>query len=185
MEANWHRVGWRLHRTTDCHDRFFFAGGNRKLGHSTKFCFLTFIVSSISTLLFNLNPLLRLDGYYVVSDWLEIPNLRQKADKSLENYLLKIGFGIKVEGERLPAKTNLFFVLYSIAATIYRMFLVFVICFILYSALKPVRLEFLGLLVGAVCAGLGMNNWVKRIRNGSPEKQSATGEFQQDSPCTD
>ena len=29
--------------------------------------------------LFNLNPLIKLDGYYLLSDWLEIPNLRAKA----------------------------------------------------------------------------------------------------------
>ncbi|MGH7567870.1 MAG: PqqD family peptide modification chaperone [Gemmatimonadales bacterium] len=28
---------------------------------------------------FNLNPLIKLDGYYLLSDWLEIPNLRQRA----------------------------------------------------------------------------------------------------------
>jgi multidrug efflux pump subunit AcrA (membrane-fusion protein) len=28
---------------------------------------------------FNFNPLLKLDGYYLLSDWLEIPNLRQRA----------------------------------------------------------------------------------------------------------
>jgi hypothetical protein len=32
-------------------------------------------VSSVSTLLFNANPLLRYDGYYILSDLLEIPNL--------------------------------------------------------------------------------------------------------------
>src|SRR5262249_19642475 len=29
--------------------------------------------------LFNFNPLLKFDGYYLVSDWLEIPNLQQRA----------------------------------------------------------------------------------------------------------
>ncbi|MCI0456344.1 MAG: HlyD family efflux transporter periplasmic adaptor subunit [Gemmataceae bacterium] len=28
---------------------------------------------------FNFNPLLKLDGYYLLSDWLEVPNLRQRA----------------------------------------------------------------------------------------------------------
>jgi multidrug resistance efflux pump len=28
---------------------------------------------------FNINPLIKLDGYYLLSDWLEIPNLRQRA----------------------------------------------------------------------------------------------------------
>ena len=36
-------------------------------------------VCSVSTLLFNGNPLLRFDGYYVFSDLLEMPNLRQRA----------------------------------------------------------------------------------------------------------
>ena len=36
-------------------------------------------VCSVSTMMFNANPLLRYDGYYILSDLLEIPNLRQKA----------------------------------------------------------------------------------------------------------
>ena len=32
---------------------------------------------SITTLLFNANPLLRYDGYYMLSDYLEIPNMGQ------------------------------------------------------------------------------------------------------------
>lgn len=43
--------------------------------------FVAFIVltsSGIKTL-FNLNPLIKLDGYYLLSDFLEIPNLRRKA----------------------------------------------------------------------------------------------------------
>ena len=27
----------------------------------------------------NVNPLIPLDGYYALSDWLEVPNLRQRA----------------------------------------------------------------------------------------------------------
>ena len=34
-------------------------------------------VASVSTLIFNINPLLRYDGYYMLSDFLEIPNLYQ------------------------------------------------------------------------------------------------------------
>ena len=36
-------------------------------------------ISGVSTLLFNANPLLRFDGYYILADWLGIPNLRQRA----------------------------------------------------------------------------------------------------------
>src|SRR5262249_39432179 len=42
---------------------------------------LAFVVLSVCGIqtLFNFNPLLKLDGYYLVSDWLEIPNLHQRA----------------------------------------------------------------------------------------------------------
>jgi len=36
-------------------------------------------IASVSTVLFNANPLLRYDGYYILTDLLEIPNLRQRA----------------------------------------------------------------------------------------------------------
>jgi multidrug efflux pump subunit AcrA (membrane-fusion protein) len=46
--------------------------------------YVAFIVMSIcgGRILFNFNPLLRLDGYYLLSDWLEIPNLRSRATAS-------------------------------------------------------------------------------------------------------
>jgi putative peptide zinc metalloprotease protein len=42
---------------------------------------LAFVVLSVCGVqtLFNFNPLLKLDGYYLLSDWLEIPNLQQRA----------------------------------------------------------------------------------------------------------
>lgn len=36
---------------------------------------VVFLICSVSTVLFNANPLMRLDGYYVLCDWLQLPNL--------------------------------------------------------------------------------------------------------------
>lgn len=41
-----------------------------------------FLAGSIATLLFNANPLLKFDAYYVLSDWMEIPNLYQRSRAS-------------------------------------------------------------------------------------------------------
>src|ERR1051325_568387 len=38
-------------------------------------CYNVILVAGVSTVLFNANPLLRYDGYYVLSDLIEIPNL--------------------------------------------------------------------------------------------------------------
>ena len=37
------------------------------------------LIGGITTVVVNLNPLIPLDGYYALSDWLEVPNLRQRA----------------------------------------------------------------------------------------------------------
>ena len=39
------------------------------------------LITGFSTLVFNGNPLLRYDGYYILADWLEIPNLAQRANE--------------------------------------------------------------------------------------------------------
>ena len=167
LQSKWRRIGVALagvYIELLVASLAFFAWWNSQPGTFHQICFLTFVVSSISTLLFNLNPLLRLDGYYVLSDWLEIPNLRQKADTALEHAFLKLGMGYEIEPEQLPAKTTAFFVAYAICSVIYRSFLVVVICCLLYSSLKPFRLELLGLLLGVLGATIGSISWAKRIR---------------------
>src|SRR5262249_38858445 len=51
--------------------------------------YLAFVVLSASGVqtLFNFNPLLKLDGYYLLSDWLEAPNLQQRAGDYVKSRL--------------------------------------------------------------------------------------------------
>ena len=50
-------------------------------------------ISGIKSL-FDLNPLIKLDGYYILSDWLDIPNLRRRAFKHVGDGIRRI-FGIE------------------------------------------------------------------------------------------
>lgn len=54
-------------------------------------CYNIMFIASVSTVLFNANPLLRFDGYYMLSDLLEIPNLHTRSRMQLchlvEHYL--------------------------------------------------------------------------------------------------
>ena len=61
-------------------------------------------VASVSTLIFNLNPLLRFDGYYILSDLLEIPNLNQRALLQLRHLGEHHVFGVK--NSESPAGTR-------------------------------------------------------------------------------
>ncbi len=86
------------------------------------------LIGGVSTLLFNGNPLLRFDGYYVLADLLEIPNLGTRSNKHLGYVIQKYVFGVRdaepvthLRGERV------WFVIYGIAAFIYRMFIMLAI----------------------------------------------------------
>ena len=54
-----------------------------------------FVFSSLNSLLFNGNPLLRFDGYYVFVDALEIPNLGNRSNKYLGYLMQKYLFSSK------------------------------------------------------------------------------------------
>jgi putative peptide zinc metalloprotease protein len=83
-------------------------------------------VSGLSTLLFNANPLVRFDGYFVLADAIEIPNLDTRARLYLGYLVQQQLFGI--ETARNPATAPgeaRWFVAYGIASFVYRMLITF------------------------------------------------------------
>jgi putative peptide zinc metalloprotease protein len=118
-----------------------------------------FFVTTITTVIFNANPLMRFDGYYMLSDFLEIPNLRQKADKMLREKFGWYCLGIEPRHDPFMPETGTFwFVTFAIAAWGYRWFIMFSISMFLYTWLKPYDLQSIGAtlavtaVVGAVVA---------------------------------
>ena len=102
-------------------------------------------ICSISTVLFNGNPLLRFDGYYILSDLIEIPNLRQKATKILQHYAAQYCLGIELpEDPFLPQRNKAMFAMYTVAATAYRWFVFFSILFFLNKVFEPYGLKVIG-----------------------------------------
>jgi putative peptide zinc metalloprotease protein len=81
-------------------------------------------VASVSTLLFNGNPLLRFDAYYVLSDILEIPNLAQRSKNYIYYLIKRYTWGLKkVHNPAFSVGERLWFVVYGIASTAYRIFI--------------------------------------------------------------
>ncbi len=108
-------------------------------------------VAGVSTLMFNGNPLLRYDGYYILSDLLEIPNLAQRSRDYLYFLIKRYVWGARnvispvVRGERL------WLFVYAIASTIYRtMISIFILLFV------ADKLFF----VGAILAVVAFVTWV-------------------------
>ena len=100
------------------------------------------VVCSVSTVVFNGNPFMRYDGYYVVADWLEIPNLRDRANKYISNLFSEIALGIEVPPEPyMETGRKILFISYAIISYVYRWIVTFSILFFLYNFLKPYKLE--------------------------------------------
>ena len=113
-------------------------------------------LSSVSTIVFNLNPLLRYDGYYMLSDFLEIPNLAQKSKLSLTSKLRVWCLGMKPVNERLlPERHQVMFAVYSVASFVYRWFVMIVIFWFLAKVFEPYGLAVIGYaLVGISLIGM-------------------------------
>ena len=104
----------------------------------------TVFLCSISTIIFNLNPLLRYDGYYMLSDYLEIPNLSQKSKTSMINGLRVACLGMKpVQHRSLPKRRRWAFATYSYASFFYRWFVMLAIFWFLIQILEPYGLNIL------------------------------------------
>jgi putative peptide zinc metalloprotease protein len=119
-------------------------------------CLNVFFISSISTVIFNANPLMRYDGYYMLSDLLEIPNLSEKARTMLQNAFAHTCLGIETrEDAFMPQQGREWLVLYAISSTIYRWVVLFGITLFLYTVLKPYDLQSIGVtLAWASLAGI-------------------------------
>ena len=86
--------------------------------------FNTMMIAGITTVVFNANPLLRFDGYYILSDALEIPNLGQRSNTYLaylvKRHLLRIKSASMAD--TAPGERPWFF-FFAIASFLYRIFI--------------------------------------------------------------
>ncbi len=81
------------------------------------------LIGGVSSLLFNGNPLLRFDGYYVLADLIEIPNLGTRADKHFFYLVKRYLFGMTTETSPATARgERSWFVFYSVTSFCYRLF---------------------------------------------------------------
>ncbi len=104
-------------------------------------------VASVSTVLFNLNPLLRFDGYYILSDLIDIPNLAQRANQQLRYLSERYLFGVKrAESATDRRREAAWLVGFGITSGIYR-----VIVFTGVLLFVADRFLILGILMAVIC----------------------------------
>ena len=117
------------------------------------------VVCSVSTVVFNANPLMRFDGYYVVADWLEIPNLRDRSNRFLKQLAQEYCLGVEVPPEPyMTLSRRILFVAYAVISYVYRWVITFSILYFLSRFLKPYKLEVISGMLAMAAAG-SMVGW--------------------------
>jgi putative peptide zinc metalloprotease protein len=112
------------------------------------------IVCSVSTLVFNANPLLRYDGYYVLSDACDFPNLGDRSRKLLVNTSNRWMWGIAEEmAEWFSSGQKFWLIAYASAAAVYRWTLTLAVVYVVMIMLRPYRLESIGRVLAMFAVG--------------------------------
>ncbi len=82
--------------------------------------FNVMLLGSLTTVLFNANFLMRFDGYYILSDFFEIPNLYQKGQQFVNGLGRRFILGMKGASGSEPLQRIAFIRLYGVTALVWR-----------------------------------------------------------------
>src|SRR4051812_12980188 len=109
------------------------AWGSLPNGPARSVAFLVATSTWLTTVLLNASPFMRYDGYYVLSDWLEIPNLHSRAFALAQWWLREtlLGLGDPVP-EQMPPHRRRLLVVFAFLTWAYRFALFLGIAVIVY-----------------------------------------------------
>ena len=126
--------------------------------------FNVMVIGSVSSLLFNGNPLLRFDAYYVLSDLLDIPNLYQRAGQQwkylADRYLLGTP---RTESPARDARERAWLTGYGALSFAYRVVVFATILLVLADVWLPLAVVFLGTL-GVIAVGMPASKLWRHLR---------------------
>ena len=114
------------------------------------------VLSTITTALFNLNPLLRYDAYYLVSDLVGIPNLRARCQESVVALLKRVAYGLRQTPEGEPIRPHPGLAAFGLAQAGYRVVIMTTLATVLVLKFGTLGLAFAAILIGLTIGKLMM-----------------------------
>jgi putative peptide zinc metalloprotease protein len=81
--------------------------------------FSAVLIGGVTTVFMNVNPLIPLDGYYALSDYLEVPNLRQRASGYITWIIKTKLFRLELPEPPADPREQRIFLIYGGLATVY------------------------------------------------------------------
>lgn len=121
----------------------------------SQFAVAAMLVGGLANILTNANPLIPLDGYFALSDWLEIPNLRLRAKEYVANWSKRHLLRMDVAEATLDSRERRIFLGYGLTAIIYRtLFLSFILFHVIAWVDRTIGAFPASLIVAMVLFGL-------------------------------
>jgi putative peptide zinc metalloprotease protein len=106
------------------------------------FAYKVIMVSGIGVTLLNLNPLIKLDGYYMFSEIIGEADLKERATLYVSDWVKKNLFALPVEVEYVPRRRRFLYILYALLSGIYGYLLIVLVVLFVYNILRSYTPEF-------------------------------------------
>ncbi len=99
------------------------------------FAYKIMLITGVAVVVMNLNPLIKLDGYYLFSQMVDLPGLKEDSTGFLSSWVRKHIFRLPVELEFLPKRRRTLYVTYAILSGMYSYLMLFAIVRLSYNIL--------------------------------------------------
>jgi putative peptide zinc metalloprotease protein len=100
------------------------------------------LITGLAVILINLNPLIKLDGYYFLTEVIDIPDLKERSTAFVSGWFQSHVLRLPVETPVVPRRRVVLFVIYALASGIYSYLLLFVIVRFSYNVAANWLAEF-------------------------------------------
>src|ERR1700733_950185 len=90
------------------------------------FSYKLILLTGLAVVVINLNPLIKLDGYYFFTEWLRVPDLKERSTSFLIGWIQRYIFRLPVDVPVVSRRRVPLFVLYALASGVYSYMLLLV-----------------------------------------------------------
>ncbi len=106
-----------------------------------EFSYKIMLLTGVAISLLQLNPLTKLDGYFIFSELIGIQNLKERSTEYVSSWVRNHILGLPVEVEIVPHRRRALYIVYSILSGLYSYGLLFVVVSFTYNVARSYSSE--------------------------------------------
>jgi putative peptide zinc metalloprotease protein len=114
------------------------------------FMYQIILLTGLAIVVINLNPLIKLDGYYLLTETIEIPDLKERSTAFLSAWFQSKVLGLKIEVPVVPRRRVVLFMFYAFVSGAYSYVLLTIIVRFAYNVSYKWMAEFALIPAGAL-----------------------------------